>query len=83
MQEAVGLRRESRDDVAVLAGFQVVGNDLADEVKGFGGGVGVCHIKKFLKELPDGENALIERIIPLINQHAVFAALCFLQKVKD
>ena len=43
VQEAVGLRRESGDDVAVLAGFEVFGDDLADEVEGFGWGVaGVC-----------------------------------------
>ena len=56
MEEAVGFRRESGDDVAVFAGFQVVGNDLADEVKGFGWGVrGICHILKFRKELLSDE----------------------------
>jgi hypothetical protein len=29
----------------------IVGNDLADEVKGFGGGVGVCHIKNILERV--------------------------------
>lgn len=32
VEEAVGLRWKSGDDVAVLAGFEVFGDDLADEV---------------------------------------------------
>lgn len=32
VEEAVGLRRESGDDVAVFAGFEIFGDDLADEV---------------------------------------------------
>jgi hypothetical protein len=36
VEVAVRLRRESRDDLGALAGFQISGDDVADEV-GWGG----------------------------------------------
>ena len=52
VEEAVGLRGKSGDDVVVLAGFEVFGDDLADEVEGFFWGVGdVCvHIVIYFKD---------------------------------